>query len=76
VLDPRDCGSWIVKMVREKYSGDSWPLLSDRMSGHEKCAWMSLPDLLEGLLRYSSEHRLTANRALEHRFFSAPSTAP
>jgi len=76
VLDPRDCGSWIVRMVREKYSGDSWPLLSDRMSGHEKGAWMSLLDLLEGLLRYSSEHRLTANRALEHRFFSAPSTAP
>jgi len=76
VLDARDRGSWIAKIVREKNQHDSWPLLDGRLSGQEKSAWASLLDLLEGLLRYTSEHRLTADRALRHRFFSAPNTPP
>ena len=73
--DDRDNGSWIAKMVREKYLSDSWPLLDGRMS-QEASAWTSLLGLLEGLLRYTSEHRLTADRALKHGFFSAADTAP
>ena len=74
--DARDNGSWIAKMVREKYPSDSWPLLDGRMSRQEASAWTSLLGLLEGLLRYTSEHRLTADRALKHGFFSAADTAP
>ena len=73
--DDRDRGSWIAKMVREK-DKDSWLLLEGCMLGREKVAWMSLLNLLEGLLRYTSEHRLTADSALKHRFFSSPDTAP
>jgi serine/threonine protein kinase len=75
LLDARDNGSWIAQMVRQCYPSDSWPLLDGRMSGQEKSAWKSLLDLLEGLLRYNSDHRLTADRALKHGFFSAPNTA-
>ena len=73
--DARDKRSWIAKMVREKYPSDSWPLLDARMSGQETSAWISLLGLLEGLLQYNSELRLTADRALNHSFFSAPDTA-
>ena len=74
--DARDNGSWIAKMVSEKYPSDSWPLLDGRMLGQETSAWTSLLGLLEGLLQYTSEHRLTADRALKHCFFSAADTAP
>ena len=73
--DARDKRSWIAKMVREKYPSDSWPLLDARMSGQETSAWISLLGLLEGLLQYNSELRLTADLALNHSFFSAPDTA-
>ena len=67
-LRSEDCGSWIATMVRQRYSSDRWPILSGRLSGQHGSGWMSLLDLQHGLLRYSSENRLKAAKALDHGF--------
>ena len=69
-VEPDDCGSWIATMVRARYKRDLWPILKDRLSGDRSSEWLSWLDLLHGLLTYSSQARLQANDALEHRFFS------
>jgi serine/threonine protein kinase len=71
MLDPvADCGSWIAGYVRKYYAQDMWPILSSCMSGQQKSDWLSLLDLQEGLLSYSSADRLTAEQALEHACFN------
>ena len=67
-LRSKDFGSWIAAMVRQRYSSDRWPILSGRLSGQHGSGWMSLLDLQHGLLRYSSENRLKAAKALDHGF--------
>jgi hypothetical protein len=68
-LQPDDSGSWIATMVRVHYKKNLWPILKDLLSGERNSEWLSWLDLLHGLLTYSSEVRLQANDALEHRFF-------
>ena len=66
---PEDRGSWIAAMVRVLYQTDRWPILSGCLSGDCGSQWLSLLDLQQGLLRFTSEDRLKANDALEHMFF-------
>ena len=63
------CGSWIAGLVHKYYSRDMWPILSSCMSGQQKSDWLSLLDLQEGLLTYSSEERFAAEKALDHACF-------
>ena len=66
---PEDRRSWIAAMVHVLYLKDRWPILSGCLSGDCGSQWLSLLDLQQGLLRFTSEDRLKANDALEHMFF-------
>jgi len=57
--------SWIESMVQQHFP-DAWNHLSSCISGPNGAEWKSLLDLVQGLLRYNSEHRLTAMQAQQH----------
>jgi len=70
-VDAEDRGFWIATMVHKRYQGDRWPVLLQHMSGGNASCWRSLLDLQQGLLKYNSHHRLTAEQALQHDFIKS-----
>jgi len=66
-----DHGHWIATMVRTRYPSDRWPVLFKHMTEGNASRWKSLLGLQQGLLRYKSDHRLTAEQALQHDFIKS-----
>jgi serine/threonine protein kinase len=64
--------SWIESMVEQHYPKEIWQSLSSCITGQNGAEWKLLLDLLQGLLRYSAENRLTAKQAQLHPCISGP----